>query len=161
MNRPDQETPPRRRRAVWIGAALVGATLAVGGALWAGETTTNRSTLPDLLGKAQPPLREGMLQVQDLAADPKGYKGTIGVRGVVAMVAPNDPQFVALIDSREARICKDLNCANFYLPTKVKQAGLKPWDEVNLTGTIAADPTAQKKVVFMADAVENLGSIKK
>ena len=159
MNRPDQETPPRRRRAVWIGAALVGATLAVGGALWAGEATTNRSALPDLLGKAQPPLRAGMLQVQDLAADPKGYKGTISVRGVVAMIAPNEPNLVAVIDSREARVCADLTCAKFYLPTKVKEAGLKPWDEVNLSGSIATD--ANKKVVFMADAVENLGSIKK
>lgn len=150
----------RSKRVVWISVALVATALAGGGAfLWAGEATTTANALPDLLGKAQPPLRAGMLQVQDLAADPKGYKGTISVRGVVATIAPNDPNLVAVIDSREARVCADLTCAKFYLPTKVKETGLKPWDEVNLSGSIATD--ANKKVVFMADAVENLGSIKK
>ena len=116
--------------------------------------------LPDLLGKARPALPKGALQVQDMASDPKGYTGKIVVRGVVAKFAPNDPHLVGLIDSREARVCRDLNCAQYYLPVKVKDANLKPWDELNVRGSMTPDPV--KKIFYLhADSVENLGSIKK
>lgn len=149
-----------KMRGYWIAGSLVlGAALVTGGALLGGGNAANAG-LPDLLGKAQPPLPKGALQVQDLEADPKGYTGKILVRGVVAKVSPNDPQLFALIDSREARVCKDLHCAKWYLPIKVKDANLKPWDEVNVHGTMMED-TTKKMVYLRADSVENLGSIKK
>lgn len=141
-----------------IQSLVLGAALATGGAIWA--SGVSHAGLPDLLGKAQPPLPKGALQVQDLEADPKGYTGPILVRGVVAAASPNDPQLFALIDSREARVCKDLHCAKWYLPVKVKDADLKPWDEVDVRGTMAEDP-AKKLDYLRADSVENLGSIKK
>lgn len=146
-----------KQRRYWIAAALVlGAALVTGSVLLAGKTT---SALPDLLGKAQPPLPKGALQVDDLKSDPQGYTGSILVRGVVAKFAPNDPHLVGLIDSREARVCRDLNCAKYYLPVKIKDANLKPWDEVNVRGSMTEDPV--KKIVYLhADSVENLGSIK-
>ena len=149
-----------KQRRYWIAAALVlGAALVTGAALLAGGKATSAG-LPDLLSKAQPPLPKGALQVQDLAADPKGYTGSILVRGVVAKFAPNDPHLVGLIDSREARVCRDLNCAQFYLPIRVKDTNLNPWDELNVRGTMAEDPN--KRMVYLrADSVENLGSIKK
>lgn len=149
-----------KQRRYWItGALVLGAALVTGSALLAGGRVANAG-LPDLLGKAQPPLPKGALQVQDLEADPKGYTGKILVRGVVAKVSPSDPHLYALIDSREARVCQDLYCAKFYLPIKVKDTKLKPWDEVNVRGTVAED--ADKKMVYLrADSVENLGSIKK
>lgn len=149
-----------KKRKYWIAGSLVlGAALVTGSALLAGGGVANAG-LPDLLGKAQPPLPKGALQVQDLEADPQGYTGRILVRGVVAVASPDDPQLFGLIDSREARVCKDLHCAKWYLPIKVKDMNLKPWDEVNVHGTMTEDP--DKKMVYLrADTVENLGSIKK
>ena len=148
-----------KQRRYWIAGALVlGAALVTGSVLLAGKATN--AGLPDLLGKAQPPLPKGALQVDDLKSDPKGYTGSILVRGVVAKFAPNDPHLVGLIDSREARVCRDLNCAQYYLPVKIKDANLKPWDEINVRGSMTEDPI--KKIVYLhADSVENLGSIKR
>jgi hypothetical protein len=142
-----------------IVSIVMGAVLLTGGAPWTGNHLAHAG-LPDLFGKAQRPLPKGALQVQDLEADPKGFKGSILVRGVVAKVSPYDPQLFALIDSREARVCQDLNCAKYYLPIKVKDAKLKPWDELNVRGTMAEDP-AKKLIYLQADSVENLGPIKK
>lgn len=145
-------------RRYWIAGALVlGAAFVIGSVLLAGKATN--AGLPDLLGKTQPPLPKGALQVDDLKSDPKGYTGSILVRGVVAKFAPNDPHWVGLIDSREARVCRDLNCAQYYLPVRVKDTNLKPWDEVNVRGAMTEDP-ARKMAYLLADSVENLGSIK-
>lgn len=148
-----------KQRRYWIAGALVlGAAFVTGSVLVVGKATN--AGLPDFLGKAQPPLPDGALQVDDLKSDPKGYTGSILVRGVVAKFAPNDPLLVGLIDSREARVCRDLNCAQYYLPVKIKDANLKPWDELNVRGSMTEDPV--KKIAYLhADSVENLGSIKK
>lgn len=149
-----------KQRRYWIAGALVlGAAFVMGSILMSGGKATSAG-LPDLLGKGQPPLPKGALQVDDLKSDPKGYTGSILVRGVVAKFAPNDPHLVGLIDSREARVCRDLNCAKYYLPVKIKDANLKPWEELNVRGSMTEDPV--KKIVYLrADSVENLGSIKK
>lgn len=155
-----ESTDTVKKRRYWIaGALILGAAFVTGSALLAGGSVANAG-LPDLLGKVQPPLPKGALQVQDLEADPKGYTGKILVRGVVAKVSPNDPQLFGLIDSREARVCQDLHCAKWYLPVKVRDTNLKPWDEVNVRGTMTEDP-ARKLIYLRADSVENLGSIKK
>ena len=162
MNHP--ETKPRlrsRRRTVFVMLAVAAALGYAGARL--GQPQSSAAVaggLPDLFGKAQPPLPKGALQVQDLEADPKGYSGSILVRGVVAVTSPYDPQLFGLIDSREARVCKDLHCAKWYLPIKVRGASLKPWDEVNVRGSMAEDKVRQM-VYLDADSVENLGSIKK
>lgn len=158
MNQKTQ-SKPRGKPGLVIGITLVGIAIAIGLGKWAADMSTPEQGLPDLLGKAQPQLPEGALQVQDVQADPKGYTGSILVRGVVAVVSPTDPQLFGLIDSREARVCKDLHCAKWYLPVKVKDATLRPWDEVNVRGTMMEAPT-DKLVYLAADAVENLGSIK-
>lgn len=159
MNTRDPKTSPDRNRKIWLAAALIGGTAALGGLLWKANQTA-AAQLPDLLGKTQPALPAGALQVQDLQADPRGYTGSIVVRGVVAMVSPYDPLLFALIDSREARVCKDLQCAKFYLPVKVNASNLNPWDEVNVRGTMTEAPD-KRKPYLLADEVENLGSIKK
>ncbi|CAG4896887.1 hypothetical protein [Paraburkholderia gardini] len=160
MKTPHRQTGPARTRKLWIATALVGASLVGGGALWAAGPATLAQGLPDLLGKARPSVPKGALQVQDLQADPKGYRGNIVVRGVVAVSSPDDPKLFGLIDSREARVCQDLSCAKYYLPTKVAQSDPKPWDEINVYGTMAED--ASRNLVYLAATrVENLGSIKK
>ncbi|MRS98038.1 hypothetical protein GJQ57_05130 [Ralstonia pickettii] len=160
MKTQHRNAAPDRKRRLWLATALVGGALVVGGALWVAGPKTLAQGLPDLLGKAQPSVPKGALQVQDLQADPKGYRGNIVVRGVVAVSSPNDPKLIGLIDSREARVCQDLSCAKFYLPTRVAQSDLKPWDEVNVYGTMTED--ASRNLVYLAASkVENLGSIKK
>lgn len=150
--------PKRNRKPLWIFLAIVGAGLAIGGTLRAVESNDQAKALPDLVGKAQPAVPAGALQVKDLESDPKGFKGIILVRGVVAVVSPQDPKLVGLIDSREARVCRDLNCANYYLPTRVDRTDLRPWDEVDVRGTMTEDA---RMVYLDADNLVNLGSIKK
>lgn len=113
--------------------------------------------LPDLLGAPPRPLPPGALQVQDLAADIKGYQGMIVVRGVLAVVSPKDPKLFGLIDSREAKVCQDLKCAKFYLPVKTTGSLPKPWDELNVRGRIVSDA---KSTYLQAEYIENLGPIK-
>ncbi len=156
---------PGRRLPTWAFLAIVGACMAAGGTLFALEQQPKAAGanggLPDLIGKDQPAVGTGTLQVKDLKSDPLGYKGTIVVRGVVAMVSTDNPKLLALIDSQEARICRDLNCANFYLPARMSREGLKPWDEVDVRGTVVKDPKDAKKVVLQAESVTSLGSVKR
>lgn len=148
----------RSRKSLWLFLGLVGAGLAIGGTLRDVASDDQAKALPDLLGKAQPAVPVGALQVKDLESDPKGFKGSILVRGVVAAVSPKDPKLVGLIDSREARVCRDLHCANFYLPVRVDRTDLRPWDEVDVRGTMTEDA---RMVYLKADNLVNLGSIKK
>lgn len=140
-------------------AGLVLFVLVVAGTAFLSNSRISNAGLPDLFGKSQPPLPKGALQIQDLQADPKAYTGRITVRGVIAKVSPTDPNLFALIDSREARVCHDLQCAKWYLPVSVKAGNLKLWDEVNVYGTVTED--ADRKLIYLlADKVDNLGSIK-
>ena len=148
----------RNRKQLWILLAMVVGALALVGTLRAMEASGQGTALPDLLGKAQPAVPTGALQVKDLESDPKGFKGSILVRGVVARVSPQDPKLVGLIDSREARVCRDLNCANYYLPIRVDRTDLRPWDEVDVRGTMTEDA---RMTFLKADNIVNLGSIKK
>lgn len=148
----------RNRKPLWVFLAIAGAGLAIAGTLSALEASGQAKGLPDMVGKAQPTVPSGALQVKDLESDPKGFKGSILVRGVVAKVSPQDPKLVALIDSREARVCRDLNCAQYYLPTRVDRTDLRPWDEVDVRGTMTEDA---RMTFLKADNIVNLGSIKK
>lgn len=150
-----------RRLPAWAFFGIVAACLAVGGTLFALEQRPKAggvNTLPDLIGNDRSVVSNGTLQVKDLAPDPTGYKGSIVVRGVVATVSKEDPALVALIDSREARVCKDLNCANFYLQARVNRGDLKPWDEVDVRGTVTLDA---KMAFLKADEVARVGSLKR
>lgn len=148
----------RSRKPLWAVLAIVGGGLAIGGTLRAIEANGQGKPLPDLVGKTQPAVQAGALQVMDLKSDPKGFKGSILVRGVVAVVSPQDPKLVGLIDSREARVCRDLHCAKYYLPTRVDRTDLRPWDEVDVRGTMTEDA---RMVYLKADDIVNLGPIKR
>ena len=75
----------------------------------------------------------------------------------MAFAAPKDPTLIGLIDSREARVCKDLHCAKQYLPVKTSGAVPKPWDELNVRGKVVTDA---KMTYLQAESIENLGPIK-
>ncbi|UMM06722.1 MULTISPECIES: hypothetical protein [Vibrio harveyi group] len=147
--------PEHRKRPLWVIGLAAGAVLIVSMLLWAGYGPLAKG-LPDLLG-SQRALPLHALHVDDAMADLKGYQGTILVRGVMAVASPNDSTLIGLIDSREARICKNLHCAKQYLPVKTSGPVPKPWDEINVWGKVVSDPNMTYLQVV---SIENLGSIK-
>lgn len=102
-------------------------------------------------GKAKTPGSSGVLSVNDIQADPSAFKGTITITGVVATVLKDDPKHFAIIDTKEAKLCKSTGCAKYYLP--VQYEGKTPilWDEVNVTGSFEGEDST-----FHATKVEVL-----
>lgn len=103
-------------------------------------------------GKTGTIKKDGILSVNDIQADPAAYKGVITITGVVARKHPSDPKIFAIIETSEAKICKQTGCARFYLP--VQHEGKTPveWDEVNVTGSFAEGG----QLLFNATKVEVL-----
>lgn len=158
MSNPESIRRPGWRRGIVIAVLVALAALGyVGVRLAQQQFPATAGGLPDLLGVPPRPLPPGALQVQDLAADTKGYQGTILVRGVMATASPGDPKLFVMIDSREAKVCQDLKCAKFYLPVKTTGSVPKPWDELNVRGKIVSDA---KLTYLQAEGIENLGPIK-
>jgi hypothetical protein len=92
-----------------------------------------------------------VLSVNDIQADPAAYKGTIIINGVVAVISQKDPQLFALLDTTEAKLCKIVTCATFYLSVKYEGNMPKMYDEVNVTGSFGDNGR-----VFYASKVEVL-----
>ena len=151
-----------QHRPGWRHGIVIAVLAALAALGYAGVSLTQQQPLaagglPDLFGVNQRALPPGALQVEDIAADPKGYQGTILVRGVMAAAPPDHPGMFAMIDSREARVCKDLHCARNYLPVKTGGSLPNPWDELNVRGKIVK---GERFDYLDVDRVENLGSIK-
>jgi hypothetical protein len=117
------------------------AAIIIAGAAFAGFSNGASKTIPT----------KAILSVNDIQADPTAYTGTITINGVVAGISQQDPQLLALLDTAEAKLCKIVTCATFYL--SVKHGGNMPKknDEVNVTGSF--DPKGR---VFNASKVEVL-----
>ncbi|WP_298433537.1 cytochrome c maturation protein CcmE [Geobacter sp.] len=94
---------------------------------------------------------KAVLSVNDIQADPTAYTGTITINGVVAGVSKQDPKIFGIIDTAEAKLCKVVTCATFYLPVKYAGQAPKEGDEVNVTGSFG-----EKGRVFNATKVEVL-----
>lgn len=97
---------------------------------------------------------KGVLTVNDIQADPAAYTGTITINGVVASTSKQNPPLFAIIDTAEAKLCKTVTCAMFYL--QVKNVGKRPQegDEINVTGSFG-----EKGRVFNATKVDVLGHL--
>ena len=74
------------------------------------------------------------LQVNQVAADPSAYSGTITVSGVMAGTSPQDPSVFGIFDLKELQ-CKTPNCNKLYLPVKYQGAMPKLGDEVQVSGS--------------------------
>lgn len=94
---------------------------------------------------------KGVLSVNDIQADPAAYTGTITINGVVAGISKQDSKVFGIIDTAEAKLCKILTCATFYLPVKYVGNAPKEGDEVNVTGSFG-----DRGRVFNATKVEVL-----
>ena len=90
-------------------------------------------------GKTKTSRPSGVLSVNDIQADPSAYKGVVTITGVVAKVDLSHPDYFALIETKEAKLCKSTGCASFYLPVQYDGKPPTEWDEVNVTGTFAQD----------------------
>lgn len=97
---------------------------------------------------------KAVLTVNDIQADPTAYTGTITINGVVASTSKQNPQLFAIIDTAEAKLCKILTCATFYLPVKYAGQTPKEGDEVNVTGSFG-----NKGLGFNATKVDVLGHL--
>ncbi len=94
---------------------------------------------------------KGLLSVNDIQADPAAYTGTITINGVVSGTSKQDPKLFTIIDTVEAKLCKIVTCATFYLPVKYAGNAPKEGDEVNVTGSFG-----DKGRVFNATKVDVL-----
>lgn len=62
-------------------------------------------------GKTKVIKEGGILSVDDVQGDPSAYKGTITVTGVVAGVSSRDKKVFAIVETMEAKTCKQTGCA--------------------------------------------------
>ena len=74
------------------------------------------------------------LQVNQVAADPSAYSGTVTVTGIMAGTSPQDPSVFGIFDIKELQ-CKTPNCNKIYLPVKHQGVMPKPGDEVRVSGS--------------------------
>ena len=105
-------------------------------------------------GKTKTIKTGGILSVNDISSDPSAYKGAITITGVVADKSRfKVPANVFLmVETSEAKICKQTGCARFYLPVKFEGKMPQEWDEVNVTGSF----TEGSGLLFVTTKVEVL-----
>ncbi len=87
----------------------------------------------------------GVLSVANLESNPTSFKETLTVTGVVARVS--DKKTFAIIDTAEAKHCKSIGCAKFYLPVQFDGPTPKEWDEVKITGRIVDEKGLMLKAI--------------
>ena len=75
------------------------------------------------------------LQVNQVAADPAAYSGTITVSGVMAGTSAQNPNIFGLFDLKELQ-CNTPNCNKLYLPVRYQGPLPKLGDEVRVSGSI-------------------------
>lgn len=94
----------------------------------------------------------GILSVADIQSNSSSFKGALTVTGVVARLSKEDNKLFAIIDTDEAKHCKSIGCAKFYLPVRFEGPMPKEWDEVNATGQIVE----QGGLMFQASKLDIL-----
>lgn len=79
------------------------------------------------------------LHVNQVAADPAAFSGTITVTGVTAGFSPQDPALFGMMDIKELQ-CTTPNCNKVLIPVRV--AGPVPalGDEVRISGSFVNSP---------------------
>ncbi|MEK7812993.1 MAG: hypothetical protein AAB296_04465 [Candidatus Desantisbacteria bacterium] len=97
-----------------------------------------------------------VLNVDDVAADPAAYKGTITVKGVVYSMNTSQKLFT-MIDLREYERCKVVTCATKYL--KVRWSGNLPVKEkkvmvIGKLREVEITTTSGKRMEYQLEAME-------
>ncbi len=63
-----------------------------------------------------------------------------------------------MVETSEAKICKQIGCARFYLPVKYDGVIPKEWDEVNVTGSFAENGQIFVATKALKIKVNSIGS---
>jgi len=74
------------------------------------------------------------LQVNQVAADPSAYRGTITVTGIMGGTSPQDSSLFGIFDLKELQ-CTTPNCNKIFLPIKYQGTMPKLGDEVQVSGS--------------------------
>lgn len=101
-------------------------------------------------GKETPPA----LNINDLAADPAAFSGTLTVTGIAAGFAPQDPTLFGVMDKKELQ-CQTPNCKKFLLPVRVQGTLPKLGDEIVLSGSFVQENGGYLFVAQKFDVVRN------
>jgi len=72
--------------------------------------------------------------VNDIAADPSAFSGTITIAGIMAGVSPQNPNIFGIMDIKELQ-CKSQNCNKVFIPVTCQGTLPVRGDEVRLTGS--------------------------
>lgn len=78
------------------------------------------------------------LNVNDLAADPAAFTGTLTVTGIAAGFAPQDPTIFGLMDKKELQ-CQTPNCKKLLIPVRYQGKLPAMGDEIVLTGSFVQE----------------------
>lgn len=90
------------------------------------------------------------LHVNQVAADPGAFSGTITVTGITAAFAPNDPALFGVMDIKELQ-CTTPNCNKVLIPVRITGPVPALGDEVRISGTFINSPMGY---VLTAEAVK-------
>lgn len=111
------------------------------------------------LGSNDFPSAEG-LEVNDVLADPSGYTGQITVRGGVT-IASKKKKLVDLVDYREYRTCRKVDCGFKWLTVIVDKEIPKKKDVVEVTGVIEKNDAGKGGYVLRATKLVIKGAPKR
>lgn len=78
------------------------------------------------------------LNVNDLAADPAAFTGTLVVTGIAAGFAPQDPTLFGIMDKKELQ-CQTPNCNKLLIPVRYRGKLPAMGDEVVLSGSFVQE----------------------
>lgn len=90
------------------------------------------------------------LNVNEVAADPAAFSGTITVTGVTAAFSPQDPALFGVMDLKELQ-CTTPNCNKLLIPVRTADKLPALGDEVRISGTFASSPMGY---VFTAQSIQ-------
>jgi hypothetical protein len=90
------------------------------------------------------------LHVNQVAADPGAFSGTITVTGVTAGFSPHDPALFGVMDVKELQ-CTTPNCNKLMIPVRTADKVPALGDEVRISGTFANSPMGY---VFTAQSIQ-------
>lgn len=96
------------------------------------------------------PKTDGIIQVDDLAAEPENYQGDLVLKAAVVRVNEAEGIF-AVLDYREFKQCRVLDCAKRYLPVKFSGDIPGPETLVQMTGQVVE---GEKGLIFKAKTLE-------
>ncbi len=131
-------------------AVVLAGLVVIGGIAYAFHRTGDKPVDGVVAVTANPRGSTEVVNVDDLAGNPKGFQGEFLLRGAVAGVRKTDGVF-AVVDSREFESCGVLTCALNTIPVKFDGELPAPRTIVKITGRVVQ---GEKGLIINAASVE-------